>query len=102
EKLKLRAMGSGGVDDAADNYVFESSDDDYDVIGLFSVTASRLCRERRLHRTQKDRTQNKVVGDPGDARAEERQGGEQDKAACCFDVNSCSPIRKGQRPGLPL
>ena len=27
----------------------------------FSVTAARLCRERRLDRAQKDRTQNKVV-----------------------------------------
>src|SRR6516164_3100415 len=50
---------------------------------------------------KKDRTENKVIQNPGDACAEERQGGEQSKVAR-FGVHVPLPIRKGQRPGCPL
>src|SRR5215471_1799085 len=50
---------------------------------------------------KEDRTQNKVIQNPGDACAEHRQEGEQSKVAR-LGVHVPLPIRKGQRPGCPL
>src|SRR5215471_11434213 len=49
---------------------------------------------------KEDRTQNKVIQNPGDACAEHRQEGEQSKVAR-LGVHVPLPIRKGQRPGCP-
>ena len=43
---------------------------------------------------EKDRTQNKVIQNPGDACAEERQGGEQSKVAH-LGVQSRSRLERG-------
>ena len=56
---------------------------------------SGSCTER-----EKDPTQYKVIGNQGDACAEERQARKQSKVAR-FIVHSRFPIRKGQRPGCP-
>src|SRR5262249_15140865 len=50
---------------------------------------------------KEDRTQNKVIQNPGDACAEHRQEGEQSEVAR-LGVHVPLPIRKGQRPGCPL
>src|SRR5262249_40682159 len=49
---------------------------------------------------KEDRTQNKVIQNPGDACAEHRQEGEQSEVAR-LGVHVPLPIRKGQRPGCP-
>src|SRR5215471_17426297 len=49
---------------------------------------------------KEDRTQNKVIQNPGDACAEHRQEGEQSEVARS-GVHVPLPIRKGQRPGCP-
>src|SRR6516162_2881748 len=49
---------------------------------------------------EKDRTQNKVIGTPGDACAEERQGGEQSKVAR-LGVHSRSGLERGSDQAAP-
>jgi hypothetical protein len=53
----------------------------------------------------KDRAENSVIHSPGDGCAEQRQGGEQNKATYSrFTLASSKvvPIRKGQRPSRPF
>ena len=69
-------------------------------MGHDSVTAPRLFRERRLHRAQKDQTKNKVIQNPGEACAEERQGGEQSKVAR-LGVHSRSRLERGSDWAAP-
>ena len=49
---------------------------------------------------KKDRTQNKVIQNPGDACAEERQGGEQSKVAR-LGVHSRSRLERGSDQAAP-
>ena len=49
---------------------------------------------------KKDRTQNKVTPTPGEACAEERQGGEQSKVAC-LGVHSRSRLERGSDQAAP-
>src|SRR5215467_2715520 len=49
---------------------------------------------------EKDRTQNKVIQNPGDACAEERQGGEQSKVAR-LGIHSHSRLERGSDLGCP-
>jgi hypothetical protein len=53
------------------------------------------CTERK-----KDPTQNKMTRDPGDACAEERQGGEQSKVAR-LGVHSRSRLERGSDQAAP-
>ena len=67
-------------------------------MGHDSVTAPRLFRERRLHRAQKDQTKNKVIQNPGEACAEERQDGEQSKVSRRLGAHFSGPRKR--RPAV--
>ena len=47
----------------------------------------------------KDRGENSVLQSPGGGCAEEREGGELDKAACSLGVHFRSPIERGRKYG---
>ena len=65
--------------------------------GALSASASRLRRQSRLHRAQKDRAENRVIHNPGNPCTNERQGG--NKARSRVSTSISAP--EGQRLSFP-